>query len=179
VTQIDPELPIDVKFSRAMTKVTPKYLNLKDWGKYHSKILEQNFNSGGWSGNLGVLMKVQRMKNKLKSVFLRDKLKKDTEKRSRFYDKEAKKKSQEKRTMKMMVKLVINFLRVLKKIKVSLPDLLKWPVFPTEAYAIEGCKNFFMYVKTGNLNRVRQILSKNRYFVFQIDSVRFLQFKNF
>lgn len=111
-------------------------------------------------------MKIQRLKNRFKSKFKRDKIKKETEVRSRFYDLEHKKNLQDKRTMKMMARLVINFLRVLKKIKVKLSDLLKWPVFPTEPYAIEGCKKFFMYVKVGNVDKVKSMLLRNRYYIF-------------
>lgn len=72
-----------------------------------------------------------------------------------------------------MAKLVINFLRVLKKIRVRFSDLGKWPVFPTEAYMIPGSKEFFMYIKVGNYKAVKQILQQNRFFIFQIDSVSF------
>jgi hypothetical protein len=71
----------------------------------------------------------------------------------------------------MMAQLVINFLRVLKKIKVSLTDLMKWPVFPKEPYMIPGSKQFFMLVKVGDVGRVKSALMKNRYLVFQVDSV--------
>lgn len=170
--RIEDECPIKMKFSRAITKVNPKYLDLRSWGKYQSQILDQNFqNRFNFSKNLGVIMKIQRLKNRFKSKFKRDKIKKETEVRSRFYDLEHKKNLQDKRTMKMMARLVINFLRVLKKIKVKLSDLLKWPVFPTEPYAIEGCKKFFMYVKVGNVDKVKSMLLRNRYYIFQIDSV--------
>jgi len=154
-----------------MSKVAPKYLDLKSWGTYRSQILDQKNFTSNVSHNVWVISNVQRIKNKFVSKFRRDKIKKDTEKRSRFYDLESKKNNLEKRTFKMMVKLVINFLRVLKKIRVRLPDLLKWPVFPTEPYQIKGTKRFFMYVKVGNVNSVRNLLHKNRYYIFQIDSV--------
>ena len=172
--ELDANVPVQAKYTRGQfnNKIKLNFLDLKEWGKYHSVIQEQNFTSYN-NNNLGVLMKVSQMKKKLLGMFKSDQIKDNAVKRSRFYDIDFKKQPQLKKNMKMMAKLVINFLRVLKKIRVRFSDLGKWPVFPTEAYMIPGSKEFFMYIKVGNYKAVKQILQQNRFFIFQIDSVSF------
>jgi len=77
-----------------------------------------------------------------------------------------------KRTFKMMGRLILNLLRVLRRIRVSFDEIFQKPVFPTHPYMLPYCKKFFLDIKVGNLKLVKDRLEADRMYIFQVDSVR-------
>jgi hypothetical protein len=67
---------------------------------------------------------------------------------------------------------VLTFLKKLKRLKVNLDQLVKYPVFPTRPYLIRDSKQFLLNAGRGMKSAVEGYLKKNRMMIFQIDSVR-------
>lgn len=70
-----------------------------------------------------------------------------------------------------MARLVLNLMRVLRRIRVDFDEIFEKPIFPTHPYMLPESKKLFLQVKVGNLKVVKQMLEIDRLLIFQIDSV--------
>lgn len=75
------------------------------------------------------------------------------------------------KNFKYMARQVLTFLRKLRKIKINLEQLVKFPIFPTRPYLIRESKQFLVAVNLSQYHTVKNTLMKNRMMIFQIDSV--------
>lgn len=76
------------------------------------------------------------------------------------------------KNFRQIARKLLKFLRLVKSLGVSLAELKKQPVFPTRPYMLPGSKPFLVAVNLGQESAVRQMLKKNRFLIFQIDSVK-------
>lgn len=81
-------------------------------------------------------------------------------------------KKKKKRNFQQIARKLLKFLRLMKKLQVTLTDLTKQPIFPTRPYMLPGSKQFLVSVNLGQEFTVKEMLKKNRFLVFQIDSVK-------
>lgn len=76
------------------------------------------------------------------------------------------------RNFKQLARRLLKFLKLVKKLNVNLEELAKYPVFPTRPYMLHGSKPFLVAVNLGQEDSVKTMLKKNKFLIFQIDSVR-------
>lgn len=67
--------------------------------------------------------------------------------------------------------LIIEFLLKLRECHIDIEDIVKNAAIPKRSYQIKGSKEFFVQVKMGNHEAVNEALDKNKFLLFQIDSL--------
>lgn len=80
-------------------------------------------------------------------------------------------KIEKKEKLARLQKKLITFIFRLKDMKIQVQDMMNYPVFPTEAYALPKSRKMLRQVNLNNIIEVKKLLDKNRYLVFQIDAV--------
>lgn len=77
-----------------------------------------------------------------------------------------------KKNMKRIGRAMMQFVSYIRQHRISLEDAINMPIYK-EPHFLKDSKEFFMHLRTGNIDAVKKMVMMDRMLLFQIDYVRY------
>lgn len=77
-----------------------------------------------------------------------------------------------KRNLKKIGRIILEFVGYLRKHQIKLDDALTHPIY-RQPHFMPDSKEFFLYVRSGNIELINKMVMQSRLYLFQIDFVGF------